>query len=304
MEKNKLLKSAKKAIAVGIVLVMATTLFTACGSKSSSSSSDSSKTQTGKISVVSREDGSGTRGAFIELFGIEVKNDKGDKVDKTIKSAEVTNSTAVMLQTIQGDERAIGYVSLGSMSDSVKALKVDGETASVANVKSGDYKVSRPFNIVTGKKTNAAAKDFIAFINSKEGQAVVDKEGYVSEDATKSYTKSDVSGKIVVAGSSSVTPVMQKIAEAYKKVNSDVKVEVQESDSTTGITSTIQGVCNIGMASRELEPEEKAKGIKSQEIARDGIAIIVNNANGLDSISSDQVKQIYTGKITKWSEIK
>ena len=164
--------------------------------------------------------------------------------------------------------------------------------------------MSRPFNIVTGKKTNAAAKDFISYINSKEGQAIVDKEGYVSEDATDSYAKSDASGKIVVAGSSSVTPLMEKLAEAYKKVNSDVKVEVQQSDSTTGVTSTIQGVCNIGMASRELEDSEKAKGVKSQEIARDGIAVIVNRSNGLSDITSDQVKQIYTGKITDWSEIK
>ncbi|WP_303857561.1 substrate-binding domain-containing protein [Aminicella lysinilytica] len=302
MEKNRLLKNLKKTLAVGAIIVMAASLFTACGNKSDSSSDSSG--MTGEISVVSREDGSGTRGAFIELFGIEIKKDNGDKVDKTIKSAEVTNSTAVMLQTIKGNEKAIGYVSLGSMSDSVKALKVDGETASVENVKSGDYKVSRPFNIVTGKKTNAAAKDFISYINSKEGQAIVDKEGYVSEDATDSYAKSDASGKIVVAGSSSVTPLMEKLAEAYKKVNSDVKVEVQQSDSTTGVTSTIQGVCNIGMASRELEDSEKAKGVKSQEIARDGIAVIVNRSNGLSDITSDQVKQIYTGKITDWSEIK
>jgi len=305
MERINLKGKVKKLIAVGVVCVMAATLFTACGSNSSSSSdSSSSSAPTGKISVVSREEGSGTRGAFIELFGIEVKKSNGDKVDKTIKSAEVTNSTAVMLQTIQGNEKAIGYVSLGSMSDSVKALKVDGAKASVANVKSGDYKISRPFNIVTGKKTNAAAKDFINYIMSKDGQAVVEKQGYVAKNATKAYSKSSASGKIVVAGSSSVTPLMEKLAEAYKKLNTDIKVEVQESDSTTGVTSTIEGVCNIGMASRDLESSETSKGVKSEEIARDGIAIIVNKSNGLTNITSDNVKQIYTGKITKWSEIK
>jgi len=301
MEKNRILKNMKKVVAVGVIAVMAATLFTACGSKSGSSSSSS---PSGNISVVSREDGSGTRGAFIELFGIQTKDSSGNKKDNTIKSAEVTNSTAVMLQTIQGNEKAIGYVSLGSMSDSVKALKVDGAVASLKTVKDGSYKISRPLNIVTGKKTDAAAKDFISFIMSKEGQAVVTKEGYVSQDTTKSYAKSAASGKIVVAGSSSVTPLMEKLNEAYKKVNSAVKVEVQESDSTTGITSTIQGVCNIGMASRNLEKSESSKGIKATEIARDGIAVIVNKSNSLTDISSDQVKGIYTGKITKWSEIK
>lgn len=304
MERINLKGKVKKLIAVGVVCVMAATLFTACGSSSGSSSSSSSSTPTGKISVVSREEGSGTRGAFIELFGIQTKKSDGTKVDNTIKSAEVTNSTAVMLQTVQGNEKAIGYISLGSLSSDVKALKVDGAKASVANVKSGDYKISRPFNIVTGKKTNAAAKDFINYIMSKDGQAVVEKQGYVAEDTSKAYTKSSASGKIVVAGSSSVTPLMEKIVEAYQKVNTDIKVEVQESDSTTGVTSTIQGVCNIGMASRDLESSETAKGVKSKEIARDGIAVIVNNSNGLSNISSDNVKQIYTGKITDWSEIK
>lgn len=304
MEKN-LMKNVKKVLTAGLIVALSATMLTACGSSSSDSSSDSSSSApSGKISVISREDGSGTRGAFIELFGIEVKNSNGEKVDKTIDSAEVTNSTAVMMQTVKGNEKAIGYISLGSLDDSVKALKVDGNKASVANVKDGTYKVSRPFNIVTGKKTNAAAKDFISYIMSKEGQAIVEKEGYVKEDTNKTYKATSASGKITVAGSSSVTPLMEKLAEAYQKKNSNVKVQVQESDSTTGITSTIEGVCNIGMASRDLESSEKSKGVKSQEIARDGIAVIVNNSNGLDNISSDTVKKIYTGKITEWSEVK
>ena len=295
------LKRMKKVLAVGVIAAMAATMFTACGS-SSSGSSDSDAS--GKISVISREEGSGTRGAFIELFGIETKGKDGNKTDNTIKDAEITNSTAVMIQTVQGNKAAIGYISLGSLASSVKALKVDGNEASVENVKKGTYKVSRPFNIVIGKKTNAAAKDFINYIMSKEGQKIVEKEGYVPEDTSKTYSKSDASGKISVAGSSSVTPLMEKLAEAYQKVNSDVKVEVQESDSTTGITSATEGVCNIGMASRDLEKEETDKGVKSKEIARDGIAVIVNKDNSLSEITSEQVQKIYTGEITKWDELK
>lgn len=295
------LKRMKKVLAVGVIAAMAATMFTACGS-SSSGSSDSDAS--GKISVISREEGSGTRGAFIELFGIETKDKDGNKTDNTIKDAEITNSTAVMIQTVQGNKAAIGYISLGSLASSVKALKVDGNEASVENVKKGTYKVSRPFNIVIGKKTNAAAKDFINYIMSKEGQKIVEKEGYVPEDTSKTYSKSDASGKISVAGSSSVTPLMEKLAEAYQKVNSDVKVEVQESDSTTGITSATEGVCNIGMASRDLEKKETDKGVKSKEIARDGIAVIVNKDNSLSEITSEQVQKIYTGEITKWDELK
>ena len=295
------LKRMKKVLAVGVIAAMAATMFTACGS-SSSGSSDSDAS--GKISVISREEGSGTRGAFIELFGIETKDKDGNKTDNTIKDAEITNSTAVMIQTVQGNKAAIGYISLGSLASSVKALKVDGNEASVENVKKGTYKVSRPLNIVIGKKTNAAAKDFINYIMSKEGQKIVEKEGYVPEDTSKTYSKSDASGKISGAGSSSVTPLKEKLAEAYQKVNSDVKVEVQESDSTTGITSATEGVCNIGMASRDLEKEETDKGVKSKEIARDGIAVIVNKDNSLSEITSEQVQKIYTGEITKWDELK
>ena len=297
----KMEKVIRKVVLFSLITLVGLGMLTACGG---SSDSESGGDVSGDISVVSREEGSGTRGAFIELFGIETKDSNGEKVDNTIDSAEVTNSTAVMIQTVSGNKQAIGYVSLGSLSDDVKALKVDGVEPSVDTVKSGDYKVSRPFNIVTGPKTDAASKDFINFIMSKEGQEIVEKEGYVKEDTDKKYEKSNATGKISVAGSSSVTPLMGKLAAAYGKVNSDVTVEVQGSDSTTGITSTAEGVCNIGMASRELEDSEKAKGIDSQEIARDGIAVIVNNDNGLDEITSEVVKNIYIGKITKWEDVK
>lgn len=304
MLKKQWICKGKKIAVLTLALTLALGAFTACGSSSNKDSGgESSGKSGGEISVISREDGSGTRGAFIELFGIEQEKD-GKKVDNTIDSAEVTNSTAVMIQTVKGNEKAIGYISLGSLDDSVKALKVDGKTASVKNVKSGEYKVSRPFNIVTGKKTNAAAKDFINYILSDEGQKIVAKEGYVSKDKTEPYKKSSASGKITVAGSSSVTPLMEKLAEAYKKANSSIKVEVQESDSTTGVQSTIEGVCNIGMASRDLTPEEMKKGVKGEEIARDGIAVIVNKANSLEDIKSDTVKKIYTGEITDWGDVK
>lgn len=255
------------------------------------------------ITVVSREDGSGTRGAFIELFEIEEKNAEGNKVDNTIASAEITNSTSVMMTTIAGNDMAIGYVSLGSLNDTVKAVKIDGTEATTENVKNGTYKVSRPFNIATKEGLSEQAQDFIDFILSDEGQAVVEDAGYISEGSNGSYTASGKSGKITVAGSSSVTPVMEKLKEAYRALNPDVTIEVQQSDSTTGMTSTIEGVCDIGMASRALKDSEIAEGLKEQAIALDGIAVIVNKNNSVVELTNDQVKQIYTGKITKWSEI-
>ena len=233
------------------------------------------------ITVVSREDGSGTRGAFIELFEIEEKNAEGNKVDNTIASAEITNSTSVMMTTIAGNDMAIGYVSLGSLNDTVKAVKIDGTEATTENVKNGTYKVSRPFNIATKEGLSEQAQDFIDFILSDEGQAVVEDAGYISEGSNGSYTASGKSGKITVAGSSSVTPVMEKLKEAYRALNPDVTIEVQQSDSTTGMTSTIEGVCDIGMASRALKDSEIAEGLKEQAIALDGIAVIVNKNNSV-----------------------
>ena len=257
----------------------------------------------GDITVVSREDGSGTRGAFIELFGIEEK--QGDeKVDMTTEEASITNSTSVMMTTVAGDENAIGYISLGSLDDTVKAVKIDGAEASVENVSDGSYKVSRPFNIVTGDSVSDAAQDFINYIMSADGQQIIEDNGYIKVDAeAAAYESTSPSGKVVVAGSSSVTPVMEKLAEAYQEANKDVTVEVQQSDSTTGITSAKEGICDIGMASRDLKDEEK-DGLTAQEIARDGIAVIVNKDSSVDSLTSDQVKGIYTGTITKWSEVK
>ena len=256
----------------------------------------------GKIVVVSREDGSGTRGAFIELFGIEQKKD-GKKVDMTTESASITNSTAVMMTTVAGNKDAIGYISLGSLNDTVKGLKIDGAEATAANVKSGAYKISRPFNIVTKGDVNPITKDFIDFILSKQGQEVVSKAGYIGNEQAANYEANKKSGKIVVAGSSSVTPAMEKLKEAYKKVNPDVNIEVQQSDSTTGVKSAISGICDIGMASRDLKQSELDAGVKATVIATDGIAVIVNKDNKLDNLTKAQVADIFTGKTTEWDKL-
>lgn len=257
----------------------------------------------GDITIVSREDGSGTRGAFIELFGVEEKDADGNKTDNTTEAAKITNSTAVVMSTVEGDVNAIGYISLGSLQDTVTAVKIDGVDATVENIESGDYKAVRPFNIATTEDVSEAAADFIAFIMSEEGQTVVADNGYISVGEPEAFDGGDVEGKVVVAGSSSVTPVMEKLAEAYGQVNDKVEIEVQQSDSTTGMTNAIDGLCDIGMASRELQDSEIEAGLTSATIAQDGIAIIVNNESGITELTTDQVKDIYTGVITTWEEI-
>ncbi|MCI5869616.1 MAG: substrate-binding domain-containing protein [Dorea sp.] len=256
------------------------------------------------ITIVSREDGSGTRGAFIELFGIEEKDESGEKIDMTTEEAQITNSTSVMMTTVAGDDYAIGYISLGSLDDSVKALKIDGAEATAENIKSGEYKVSRPFNIATKEgNDNAVAQDFIAYIMSEEGQQVVADNGYIPLDDVEAYAGSAPEGKAVVGGSSSVSPVMEKLIEAYKEVNPNAEIELQTTDSTTGMTSTIDGSYDIGMASRELKDTELSEGLVPQVIATDGIAVIVNKNNTTDELSSDQVKTIYTGGALTWDEV-
>ena len=255
------------------------------------------------ITVVSREDGSGTRGAFIELFGVEEKDADGNKVDNTTEEASITNNTAVMMSTVAGDVDAIGYISLGSLNDSVKAVKIDGVEATAENIKSGEYKVSRPFNIATNGEVSEVTQDFIDYILSPEGQAVVEENGYISIDDTAEAESTQPEGKVVVAGSSSVTPVMEKLKEAYAEVNPNAEIEIQQSDSTTGMTSAIDGICDIGMASRELKDEELEAGLTSTTIANDGIAIIVNNDNPTEDLTVDQVKSIYVGETTTGGDL-
>ena len=258
----------------------------------------------GEITVVSREEGSGTRGAFIELTGVEEKNADGVKVDNTTEEAVVTNSTNVMMTTVAGDESAIGYISLGSLNDTVKALQIDGVDATVENIKNGAYTLARPFNIATKEGLSEAAQDFVNYILSAEGQQVIADNKYIPLDDAPAYEGKQVSGKIVVAGSSSVTPVMQKLAEAYQVVNPNAEIEVQQSDSTTGMQSAIDGICDIGMASRDLKDSEKEAGLNGQTIAMDGIAVIVNQNNDLTTLTLAQVKSIFTGEATEWENVK
>ena len=294
-------------VAMGAVLALGVLGLAGCaggGGAAATGGSDgtSSASPSGQVSVYSREDGSGTRGAFVELFGIEEKDANGDKVDLTTPSAAITNSTSVMMTSVAGDEAGIGYISLGSLNETVKALDIDGAKPTAENVKSGEYKIARPFNIVSKAGVSDVAQDFIDYIMSADGQKVVEDNGYISvADNAGSYTASGKSGKIVLAGSSSVTPVMEKLAEAYKALNSGVTIEVNQSDSTTGVNMATEGTCDIGMVSRELKDSEKG-GVSAQVIAQDGIAVIVNPGSSVDSLTSDQVKGIYTGELATWED--
>lgn len=292
-------KSKALLLVLAMAVVAACTLLVGC----SSGGSDEGSSNDAAINVVSREDGSGTRGAFVELMGVEAEDENGEKVDQTTSSAAITNSTAVMMTTVAGDDNAIGYISLGSLDDSVKAVKVDGAEATAENIENGSYKVARPFNVVTNGELSAPAQDFMNYIMSDEGQQIVSDEGYIPVETTGAYEASGATGRVVVAGSSSVTPVMEKLAEAYQAVNPDVEIEVNQSDSTTGVTSAIEGACDLGMASRELEQSELDQGVTSTVIATDGIAVIVNNNNSVEDLTSDQIRQIFVGEITNWSEI-
>lgn len=295
------MKSSKKYAAYALMSVFMLSALTGCGNKGGGSSAAFDTAR--EINVLTREDGSGTRGAFIELFGIEEKNEAGEKIDNTTDKAAVTNSTSVMMTTVAGDPYAIGYISLGSMNNTVKAVQIDGTDATVENIKNGTYKIARPFHIATKEGLSDTAQDFIDFIMSADGQAVIEENGYISVSDAESYSGSMDAGKIVVAGSSSVTPVMEKLKEAYLEKNPGVTIEIQQSDSSTGMADTIDGTCDIGMASRELKDSETESGLTSAVIAMDGITVIVNNDCPTDSLTSDQVKEIFTGNAVTWSEL-
>ena len=286
----------KKLLAIALTIAMIFSM-AACGNGGSEEGAEGGANP---ITVVSREDGSGTRGAFVELMGIMV-----DDVDQTTQSAEITQSTSVAMTTVAGNEKAIGYISLGSLDDSVKAVKVDGVEPSVDTIKAGQYAVSRPFEVVTNDELSDLAADFISYIMSAEGQAIIAEEGYITiDDNAPAYEqKSDLSGKIVLAGSTSVSPVMLVLADAYKAIYSGVEIEVQQTGSGAGITSTIEKACDIGMSSRALKPEELEQGLTETTIAMDGIAVIVNKANTVEDLTSEQIRQIFTGEVTDWSEV-
>ncbi|MGN0394312.1 MAG: substrate-binding domain-containing protein [Coprococcus sp.] len=287
----------KKIVAVILGAALMVSSMAGCGKKADGFDASNA------ISVISREAGSGTRGAFVELTGVEEKDADGNKVDNTTTDAIICNSTEVVLTTVAGDDYAIGYVSLGSLKDSVKAVKINGVEATADNINNGSYTLSRPFNIVTKDNLSDVAQDFIAFILSADGQKVISDKGFIEIENTGAFTSKNPSGKIVVAGSSSVTPAMEKLIEAYKAINTNAEIELQESDSTTGITSTSDGTCDIGMASRELKDSEKDLGLSSTVIAMDGIAVVVNNNNPADNYTIEQVKNIFTGNAAKWEDL-
>lgn len=280
-----------KVLTLGLAAVMMFSLASCGGGGDSAGGED--------ITVVSREEGSGTRDAFTELTGV-----LADDVDNTVDTAEISNSTSVVIQSVAGNSAAIGYISLGSLDDSVKAVQVDGVDATVENVTSGDYKLQRPFNIVTNGEVGELPQDFINFIMSADGQAIIEEEGYIKiNDSAEAYEPSGLEGTITLAGSTSVSPVMEVLADEYKALNSGVTIEIQQTGSGAGIQSTIEGVCDIGMASRELEDEEAAEGLTSQAIALDGIAVIVNSENSVDNLTTEQIRQIFTGEITNWADV-
>lgn len=288
----------KKFAAIFMCAALAVGALSGCSSNENSSTADNS-TAGNPISVVTREDGSGTRGAFVELFGIE----DADGNDAITQSAEISNSTSVVMTTVAGNPDAIGYISLGSLNNTVKALEIDGVAATVENINNGTYKVYRPFNIATKEGLSETAQDFVNFIMSEQGQAIVAEEGYISVENSGSYTPSGKTGTVTVSGSSSVTPVMQVLKEEYEALNPDVTIELQQSDSATGVNDAIAGTSDIGMASRALKDSELEQGVVGTVIANDGIAVIVNNESTVTGLTSEQVKGIYMGELTNWSEV-
>lgn len=252
------------------------------------------------IYPISREMGSGTRGAFVYIF--DVKQEAGKKNDATSKKAEVTNSTGVMITTVANSKNAIGYISLGSLNESVKALKIDGVAPSVANINNKSYTIFRPFNVVVKNKT-PLAEDFLSYAGSQNALAIIEKAGYIAV-GKNAFSSKKPKGKLVIAGSSSVTPLMEKLKEAYEKINPNANLEILQSDSTTGVNSTIEGIADIGMVSREVKQSELKKGLKAQVLALDGLAVIVHKSNKLDSISKENVKKIFMGELSEWDKVK
>lgn len=288
-----------KKLATAVLLVATSfSFFSACTSSDSEKTFEPSK----EIGVITREEGSGTRGAFIELFGVEEKNKNGENIDRMSETAAVTNSTSVMMTTVAGDLYSIGYISMGSLDETVKAVPIDHVVPTIEHIKDGSYVIKRPFNIITGQNVGEPAQDFINFILSSDGQAVIEESGYISPVENGPYQGTVSEGKVVVSGSSSVTPVMEKLKEAYMKKNPSVSIEVQQSDSSTGIADTIDGTCDIGMSSRELKQSELDSNVTPTVIAMDGIVVIVNNDNPVTTLSREQVKSIFTGESSAWSE--
>ena len=258
----------------------------------------------GEIHVVSREVGSGTRGAFTEITKILSKNDKGEEVDSTYEEATIVNSTEGVITAVNGDALAIGYISLGSLNDEVKAVKVDGVEATPENINKGDYKIARPFMLAYHEANlSDVAKDFIKFIMSKDGQEIVKEDGCIPMETTENYKPANIEGRIAIAGSTSVTPLMEKLVDKYKELNPGFEADIQSNGSSAGIQAAIEGVAEIGMSSRNLKPEELEQ-VESTAIAMDGIAVVVNNDNAIDDISLDNVHKIFVGEVKDWNDVK
>ena len=301
----------RKSIILAILVVALAVTVVACGKKNDApaaetkteSKSEAPAGMTGEIHVISREDGSGTRGAFTEITGV-LQKENGEEVDKTFDEAIVQNSTNAVITTVSGDEASIGYISLGSLSDVVKAVKVDGHEATAEKVKSGEYGLARPFNIAYREdKITDLGKDFLTFIMSEEGQKIAEDNGYVSNGNNGAYTPSNMEGSLTIGGSTSVTPLMENLVDAYKKHNPGFKADIQATGSSAGMTAAMEGAVEIGMASRELKDKEK-EALTSEVIAMDGIAVIVNNNNSIEDISMDNIRQIFTGELRNWEEVK
>lgn len=297
----------KKLSSIFLLLVALMLAVSACTQTGTTPSNNPQKPEESskplEIVVVSREEGSGTRGAFVELTGVEAKDAEGNKVDKTFEEAIIQNGTNGVMMTVANETKAIGYISLGSLNDTVKALQIDGVEATAENVKNGSYKIARPFNVAYKAGLDEAAQDLLDFIMSQEGQKIVEDRGYISAAAGQPFTGGKATGTVVVAGSTSVTPVMEKLVEAYNVINPDVKIEIQSTGSSAGMQSTMQGVSQLGMASRELKDDEKAE-MEHKVIAIDGIAVIVHKDSTIKSISMDQVKQIFVGDLRDWNLVK
>ena len=295
-------KKVRKAVGLALSALLVVGMV-GCGNSANSANGGSKNGDTA-ISVVSREDGSGTRSAFVELTGVEEKDKDGNKIDNTTDEAIISNRTEIVMTTVAGNKNAVGYISLGSLNDTVKGVNIDGVEPTADNIVNGKYSLSRPFNIVTKDGLSDVAQDFISFIMSEDGQKIISENGYVEVDNTGAFKSNNAKGKIVIAGSSSVTPVMEKLQEAYKKINGNAEIELQESDSTTGVNAAADGTCDIGMASRALSDEESNKGLKTTSIAMDGIVVIVNTENDITDLTTAQVNDIFRGNVTTWDDVK
>lgn len=296
-------KTAKWMSALSLSLLLA-----ACGGGGEEGSDSAGSENAGSsefeasqhIHVVTREDGSGTRGAFVEIAG--VVDDNGD--DMTTPTATVQNSTNGVMQAVAGDVHSIGYISLGSLDDSVKAISVNDVEATPENVQSGDYEVARNFNVTYGQELSEQAQDFYDFFFSAQAQEVVEEEGYVaSVSDPEEYEASDVSGDITVVGSTSVEPLMQRFSEVYGELNPNANIDITAPGSGAGITAAIDGTADIGMASRELDEDESSEVMGTDAIAVDGIAVIGHNDNPTENLALEDVSGIYLGDITTWDEV-